>query len=57
MSKYPNKFKMKINKLYICFIFDKLAFEVFICPKSNVSDIKDYKQIFTDIISNRAKGK
>ena len=30
---------------------DKLPFAVFICPKSNVGDTQDYKQVFTDIIS------
>ena len=36
---------------------DKLPFAVFICPKSNVGEIEDYKQIFTDIISDRIKQK
>ena len=34
---------------------DKLPFAVFICPKSNVSKLEDYKQIFSDIISDRIK--
>ena len=34
---------------------DKLPFAVFICPKSNVGELEDYKQIFTDIISDRIK--
>ena len=36
---------------------DKLPFAVFICPKANVAEIEDYKQIFTDIISDRIKQK
>ena len=36
---------------------DKLPFAVFICPKSNVDEIEDYKQVFTDIISDRIKEK
>lgn len=36
---------------------DKLPFAVFICPKSNVGEDEDYKQIFTDIISDRIKEK
>ncbi len=36
---------------------DKLPFAVFICPKSNVGEIEDYKQVFTDIISDRIKQK
>ena len=36
---------------------EKLPFAVFICPKSNVGEIEDYKQIFTDIISDRIKQK
>ncbi len=36
---------------------DKLPFAVFICPKSNVGDTEDYKQVFTDIISDRIKQK
>ena len=36
---------------------DKLPFAVFICPKSNVGGIEDYKQVFTDIISDRIKEK
>ena len=34
---------------------DELPFAVFICPKSNVGDTQDYKQVFTDIISDRIK--
>jgi hypothetical protein len=34
---------------------DKLPFAVFICLKSNVGELEDYKQIFTDIISDRIK--
>ena len=36
---------------------DKLPFAVFICLKSNVGDTEDYKQIFTDIISDRIQEK
>ena len=36
---------------------DKLPFAVFICTKSNVGELEDYKQIFTDIISDRIKQK
>lgn len=34
---------------------DKLPFAVFICPKSNVGELEDYKQVFTNIISDRIK--
>ena len=36
---------------------DKLPLAVFICPKSNVGDTEDYKQVFTDIISDRIQEK
>lgn len=36
---------------------DKLPFAVFICPKLNVGELEDYKQVFTDIISDRIKQK
>ena len=36
---------------------DKLPFAVFICPKPNDGELEDYKQIFTDIISDRIKEK
>ena len=36
---------------------DKLPFAVFISPKSNVGDTGDYKQVFTDIISDRIQEK
>ena len=36
---------------------DKLPFAVFICPKSDISELDDYKQVFTDIISDRIKQK
>lgn len=36
---------------------DKLPFAVFICPKSNIGELDDYKQVFTDIISDRIKEK
>lgn len=36
---------------------DKLSFAVFISPKTNVGDTQDYKQVFTDIISDRIQKK
>lgn len=36
---------------------DKLPFAVFICPKSNMGDNQDYKQVFTNIISDRIQEK
>ena len=36
---------------------DKLPFAVFICPKSNIGETEDYKQVFTDIISDRVQEK
>jgi hypothetical protein len=36
---------------------DKLPFAVFIVPKKDDGEIQDYKQIFTDIISDRIKEK
>ena len=36
---------------------DKLPFAVFVCPKSNSNDVEDYKQVFTDIISDRIQEK
>lgn len=36
---------------------DKLPFAVFICPKTKDEKMNDYKQIFTDIISDRIKEK
>ena len=36
---------------------DKLPFAVFICPKSNIGELDDYKQVFTDIISDRIQEK
>ena len=36
---------------------DKLPFAVFICPKSNIGEIENYKQVFTDIISDRIQEK
>ena len=36
---------------------DKLPFAVFVCPKSKDNESEDYKQIFTDIISDRIKEK
>ena len=36
---------------------NKIPFAVFICPKSNVDELDDYKQVFTDIISDRIQEK
>lgn len=36
---------------------DELPFAVFFCPKSNVGELADYKQVFTDIISDRIQEK
>ena len=36
---------------------DKLPFAVFICPKLNMGDTQDYKQVFTDIITDRIQEK
>lgn len=36
---------------------DKLPFAVFVCPKAQNEEIEDYKQIFTDIISDRIQEK
>lgn len=36
---------------------DKLPFAVFVCPKTQNEEIEDYKQIFTDIISDRIQEK
>ena len=36
---------------------DKLPFAVFVCPKTFNEEVEDYKQIFTDIISDRIKEK
>ena len=36
---------------------DKLPFAVFICPKSNIGETEDYKQVFTNIISDRIQEK
>ena len=36
---------------------DKLPFAVFVCPKSNNDETEDYKQVFTDIISDRIQQK
>lgn len=47
-----NELKIHKNKK------DKLPFAVFIMPtNSNDNKIEDYKQIFTDIISNRINQK
>ncbi len=36
---------------------DKLPFAVFIATKRDNGEVQDYKQIFTDIISDRIKQK
>ena len=36
---------------------NKLPYAVFISTKSNGDELKDYKQVFTDIISDRIKQK
>lgn len=37
---------------------DKLPYAVFVCPKKNNNNkIEDYKQVFTDIISDRIQQK
>lgn len=36
---------------------NKLPFAVFVCPKAFNNEINDYKQVFTDIISDRIKEK
>lgn len=35
----------------------KLPFAVFVCSKTRNEEIEDYKQIFTDIISDRIQEK
>lgn len=35
----------------------KLPFAVFVCPKTQNEEIEDYKQVFTDIISDRIQEK
>ena len=35
----------------------KLPFAVFICPRANIGETEDYKQVFTDIISDRIQEK
>lgn len=36
---------------------DQLPFAVFVCPKTQDKEIEGYKQIFTDIISDRIQEK
>jgi len=36
---------------------DKLPFAVFVTPKTKNEEVSDYKQVFTDIISDRTKEK
>lgn len=36
---------------------DGLPFAVFVCPKALDNEKKDYKQVFTDIISDRIQEK
>ena len=47
------KKKIKTNKK----TKDKLPFAVFVCPKSSGEKKENYKQVFTDIISDRIKDK
>lgn len=51
--KNENRKEININKK----VKDKLPFAVFVCPKTQNEQIEDYKQIFTDIISDRIKEK
>ena len=51
MNEKENKVEIHKNKK------DKLPFAVFISPKSTVGDTGDYKQVFTDIISDRIQEK
>ena len=52
MNEEENKVNKKKNKK------EKLPFAVFISPNNKSTDITDdYKEIFTDIISNRIKQK
>ena len=48
-----NRKEININKK----AKDKLPFAVFVCPKTQNEEINDYKQIFTDIISDRIQEK
>ena len=48
-----NRKEININKK----AKDKLPFAVFVCLKSKDNEAEDYKQIFTDIISDRIKEK
>lgn len=48
-----NRKNVKINKK----AKDKLPFAVFVCPKTQNEEIEDYKQVFTDIISDRIQEK
>ncbi|MBO5349359.1 MAG: hypothetical protein J6A89_06035 [Clostridia bacterium] len=36
---------------------DDLPFAVFVCPKAITNEENDYKQVFTDIISDRIQEK
>ena len=54
-----SKIEIKIIYLYFLSIF-QILLELFLylsifCPKLNVSEIEDYKQIFIDIISDTIK--
>lgn len=48
-----NKKNANINKK----AKDKLPFAVFVCSKTQNEEIEDYKQVFTDIISDRIQEK
>ena len=48
-----NRIEININKK----AKEKLPFAVFVCPKTQNEEIEDYKQVFTDIISDRIQEK
>lgn len=48
-----NRKDVNINKK----VKDRLPFAVFVCPKTQNEEIEEYKQIFTDIISDRIQKK
>lgn len=49
MNTLEKEDKKQVNK-------DKLPFAVFLCPKAD-NDLEDYKQVFTEIISDRINDK
>lgn len=52
-----NTLKKKDNKNANKKTKDKLPFAVFVCLKSEDNETEDYKQVFTDIISDRIQEK